>query len=522
MLPTETVVDLSRLQFALTAMYHFIFVPLTIGLSIILGIMETLYVMTGRTIWKQITKFWGILFGINFAMGVATGITMEFQFGTNWAYYSHYVGDVFGAPLAIEGLMAFFLEATFVGLFFFGWEKMTRVKHLMVTWLLALGSNLSALWILVANGWMQNPTGAYFDFNTMRMEVTSFAEVFFNPVAQAKFVHTVSAGYVTGAVFVLAISAYYLLRGRNKQFAKRSMTVAAAFGLASALSVVVLGDESGYTAGQNQKMKLAAIEALWETESAPAGFALFGLPDLKARQTHAEIKIPYALGLIATRSIDEEVMGINDLVDLAKERITNGIKAYGALQALKQDPNNLMAKSILDKYAKDLGYALLLKRYTTSVVDATPAQIQQAADDTVPNVPVLFWSFRIMVAIGFFMIGLFAVAFYLASKRQLEKRWFLRISLLALPLPWISSEMGWIVAEHGRQPWAIDGVLPTYLGTSSLASSDLWISLAGFVLFYTALAIVEVYLMIKYIRLGPDGLEHKSKQSGITNPELAA
>ena len=215
-------------------------------------------------------------------------------------------------------------------------------------------------------------------------------------------------------------------------------------------------------------------------------------------------------------------MGINDLVDLAKERITNGIKAYGALQALKQDPNNLMAKSILDKYAKDLGYALLLKRYTTSVVDATPAQIQQAADDTVPNVPVLFWSFRIMVAIGFFMIGLFAVAFYLASKRQLEKRWFLRILLLALPLPWISSEMGWIVAEHGRQPWAIDGVLPTYLGTSSLASSDLWISLAGFVLFYTTFAIVEVYLMIKYIRLGPDGLEHKSKQSGITNPELAA
>lgn len=522
MLPTETVVDLSRLQFALTAMYHFIFVPLTIGLSILLGIMETLYVMTGRTIWKQITKFWGILFGINFAMGVATGITMEFQFGTNWAYYSHYVGDVFGAPLAIEGLMAFFLEATFVGLFFFGWEKMSRVKHLVVTWLLALGSNLSALWILVANGWMQNPVGAYFDFNTMRMEVSSFAEVFFNPVAQAKFVHTVSAGYVTGAVFVLAISAYYLLRGRNKQFAKRSMTVAAAFGLASALSVVVLGDESGYTAGQNQKMKLAAIEALWETEPAPAGFALFGLPDVKSHHTYAELKIPYALGIIATRSLDKEVIGINDLVDTAKQRISNGIKAYGALQALKQDPNNLVAKSILDKYSKDLGYALLLKRYTTDVVDATPAQIQQAADDTVPNVPVLFWSFRIMVGIGFFMIALFGLAFYLASKRQLENKWFLRIALLALPLPWISSEMGWIVAEHGRQPWAIDGVLPTYLGTSSLASSDLWISLTGFVLFYTGLAVIEVYLMIKYIRLGPDGLERKSKQNSIANPELAA
>lgn len=527
MLPTETVVDLSRLQFALTAMYHFIFVPLTLGLSIILGIMETIYVMSGREIWKQITKFWGILFGINFAMGVATGITMEFQFGTNWAYYSHYVGDVFGAPLAIEGLMAFFLEATFVGLFFFGWNKMTKVKHLIVTWLLALGSNFSALWILIANGWMQHPIGAYFDYNTMRMEVKSFAEVLFNPVAQAKFVHTVSAGYVTGAVFVLAISAYYLLRGRNKQFAKRSMTVAAAFGLASAFSVVVLGDESGYTAGQSQKMKLAAIEAMWETEPAPAGFTLFGFPDLKTHHTHAEIKIPYALGLIATRSLDKQVIGIKELVEIAKDRIINGMKAYGALQALKQDPSNLAAKSILDKYADDLGYGLLLKRYTTNVIDATPAQIQQAANDTIPNVPVLFWSFRIMVALGFFFIGLFMLAFYLASKRKLENRWFLRMALCALPLPWISSEVGWLVAEHGRQPWAIDGVLPTYLGTSSLASSDLWISLAGFVLFYTALAVVEVYLMIKYIRLGPDGLTAKygrapAKQSNIPNPELAA
>src|SRR5471030_1838755 len=255
-------VELSRLQFALTAMYHFLFVPLTLGLSVLVAMMETVYVMTRRTIWRDMTKFWGLLFGINFAMGVATGLTMEFQFGMNWAYYSHYVGDIFGAPLALEGLMAFFLEATFVGLFFFAWDRLSKVQHLIATWLLALGTNFSALWILIANGWMQYPVGAHFNVDTMRMEVSDFMAVLFNPVAQAKFVHTVSAGYVTGSVFVLAVSAYFLLRGRHVELAKRSMTIAASFGLASALSVVVLGDESGYTAGVNQKMKIAAIEAM--------------------------------------------------------------------------------------------------------------------------------------------------------------------------------------------------------------------------------------------------------------------
>src|SRR6201996_9285317 len=243
------VVTLSRLQFALTALYHFLFVPLTLGLVWILAIMEAVYVMTGRDVWKRMVQFWGVLFGINFAMGVATGITMEFQFGMNWAYYAHYVGDVFGTPLAIEGLMAFFLEATFAGLFFFAWDKLSKIQHLIATWLLALGTNLSALWILIANGWMQYPVGAKFNADTMRMEVSDFSAVLFNPVAQDKFVHTISAGYVTGSMFVLAISAWYLLKGKYPEFAKRSMTVAASFGLASALSVVVLGDESGYTAG---------------------------------------------------------------------------------------------------------------------------------------------------------------------------------------------------------------------------------------------------------------------------------
>src|SRR5262249_47485721 len=309
-MPSAEVVDLSRLQFAITALYHFLFVPLTLGLSWLLVIMESVYVMTGRQIYKDMTRFWGLLFGINFAMGVTTGITMEFQFGTNWAYYSHYVGDIFGAPLAIEGLMAFFLESTFVGLFFFGWDRLSKVAHLIVTALVALGSSLSALWILIANAWMQNPVGAEFNYQTMRMELVSFASVLFNPVAQAKFVHTVAAGYVVGSVFVLAISAWYLLRGRNVEIAKRSMTVAASFGLACSLSVVVLGDESGYVAGENQKMKIAAIEAAWRTEPAPASFTLFGLPDVAARKTHAEIKIPWVLGLIATRSIDTPVSGI--------------------------------------------------------------------------------------------------------------------------------------------------------------------------------------------------------------------
>ncbi|WP_034176922.1 cytochrome ubiquinol oxidase subunit I, partial [Burkholderia ambifaria] len=244
---SSEVVDLSRLQFGITALYHFLFVPLTLGLSWLLVIMEAVYVMTGKQVYKDMTQFWGKLFGINFAMGVTTGITLEFQFGTNWSYYSHYVGDIFGVPLAVEGLMAFFLESTFVGLFFFGWNRLSKVKHLMVTFLVALGSNLSALWILVANGWMNNPVGAEFNYQTMRMEMTSLFDVLFNPVAQVKFVHTVSAGYVSAAMFVLGVSSWYLLKKRDVDFALRSFAVAAGFGLAATLCVIVLGDESGYT-----------------------------------------------------------------------------------------------------------------------------------------------------------------------------------------------------------------------------------------------------------------------------------
>ncbi len=497
------VVDLSRLQFALTALYHFLFVPLTLGLSFLLVIMESIYVMTRRPIWKTITRFWGVLFGINFALGVATGLTMEFQFGMNWSYYSHYVGDIFGAPLAIEGLMAFFLEATFVGLMFFGWDKLKPQVHLLVTFLVALGTNLSALWILIANGWMQNPVGAAFNPDTMRMEVVDFMAVLFNPVAQAKFVHTVSAGYVCASVFVLGVSAFYLLKGKHRGFAKRSMTVAAAFGLASSLSVVVLGDESGYALTDNQKMKLAAIEAMWRTEPAPAGLTVIGFPNLEDRHTHYEIKVPYVLGLIATRSLNGEVSGILELVAVAEDRIESGVVAYDALERIKDNPRDIGSRAVFERHRNDLGYGLLLRRYVEDPRTATPDQIRMAAWNTVPNVPVLFWAFRFMAGIGLYMIALFATAFVLCTLRKHETRWFLWAAVLSLPLPWIAIELGWIVAEYGRQPWAVDGVLPTFLGASSLTVAQLWTTIIGFTLLYGALAVVEVGLILRAIKKGP-------------------
>ena len=503
------IVALSRLQFAITALYHFIFVPLTLGLSVLLAIMETVYVMTGRVIWRQMTKFWGVLFGINFVLGVATGLVMEFQFGMNWSYYSHYVGDIFGAPLAIEGLMAFFLEATFVGLFFFGWDKLTKIGHLAATWAVALGSNFSALWILIANGWMQNPVGSAFNPQTMRMEITDFAAVLFNPVAQAKFVHTVSAGYVAASLFVLGVSAWYLLKGRHIELAKRSMTVAASFGLAASLSVVVLGDESGYLSSEHQKMKLAAIEAMWHTEPAPAAFTLFGFPDVKARETHYAVHIPWVMGLIGTRSLTTELPGIKELVDLAKVRIREGVIAFDALQTIRA-AGSLAAvpedvrKAFEDNGAK-LGYGLLLKRYVDDPRQATPEQIDKAAWDTVPMVGPLFWTFRIMVGLGMLFILLTAVFFVLSARRRLDRYpTLLWIAVFAIPLPWVAIECGWFVAEVGRQPWIIEGVLPTAAAVSSLGAGTVLATIIGFVAIYTVLLIIEMKLMLAAIRKGPE------------------
>jgi cytochrome d ubiquinol oxidase subunit I len=507
MVSGDDIVNLSRLQFGLTAMYHFLFVPLTLGLSFILAIMESVYVMTGRQVYKDMVKFWGKLFAINFAMGVTTGITLEFQFGTNWAYYSHYVGDIFGPILASEGWMAFFLESTLVGLFFFGWDRLTKVQHLAVTWLVAFGTSFSALWILIANGWMQYPVGAEFNYETLRMEMASFADVFFNPVAQVKFVHTVAAGYVTGSMFVLGISAWYLLRRRDLGFARRSFSIAAAFGLASVLSVIVLGDESGYTSGEVQKIKLAAIEAEWDTHEPPASFTIVGFPDQEAEKTRFAIKMPYVLGLIATRSIDEDVKGLKDLRAESAGRIRSGMIAYGELQKIRAGDKSDATKALFDRHKADLGYGLLLKKYTGDPASASDEMVQKAANDTIPRVAPLFWTFRIMVAAGFTMLFVFAMAFYYCAKRVADqKKWVLKLAVWCIPLPWIAAETGWFVAEYGRQPWTISGVLPTHLSASSIGSDQLWFGIAGFLFFYTTLLVIELYLMFKYVRLGPSSL----------------
>ena len=472
------VVDLSRLQFALTALYHFIFVPLTLGLSFVLVIMETIYVATGKEVYKDMTRFWGKLFGINFALGVTTGIIMEFQFGTNWSYYSHYVGDIFGAPLAIEALLAFFLESTFVGLFFFGWDRLTKGKHLLATYCVAFGSNLSAMWILVANGWMQSPAGSEFNFETVRMEMTSFLDLWLNPVAQSKFLHTLTAGYSTGAMFVLGISAFYLLKGRDIGFAKRSFSVAATFGFIAASAVLIMGDESGYDIGKAQPVKLAAMEAEFETHPAPAPFHPVAIPNTAEMKNDFAIEIPYLGGLIATRSLDTEIVGLKDIQAKNEGRVRNGMVAYD------------------------------LKRYTDKVVDATDEQIKQAARDTIPNVGPNFWAFRGMLAAGGLIILLTFGAFVQNLRNKVtSSRLLLKALLWSIPLPILAIEFGWFLAESGRQPWAIYEVLPVGVSASKLTTGDLWFSIGLICALYLAFIIVEMYLMFKYARLGPSALK---------------
>jgi cytochrome bd ubiquinol oxidase subunit I len=512
------IVDLSRMQFALTAMIHFLFVPLTLGMAFLLAIMESVYVMTGKQIYRDMTQFWGKLFGINFALGVTTGLAMEFQFGTNWAYYSHYVGDIFGAPLAIEALMAFFLESTLFGLFFFGWERMSKVKHLAVTWLMAIATNLSALWILIANGWMQHPIGSEFNIETMRMEMTSFAEVLLNPVAQVKFVHTVSAGYVTGAIFMLAISSWYLLKGHDLPFARRSFAIASAFGLAGVLSVIVLGDESGYEVGEVQQVKLAAIEAEWETQEAPAAFTLFGLPNEETQHTDYAVKIPAVLGLIATRSLDEQVPGLREIKENNLKRIVRGQQAYDLMQRIRAGDKSATTLEAFNAVRDDLGFGLLLSGYTDDVLNASTEEIAAAVEATVPKVWPLFWSFRVMVGCGMLMLLLFACAFWHSARRTPDKpKWLLKFAIFSLPLPWIACETGWFVAEYGRQPWAIGEILPTHLAVSSLSVSEVWFTLISIAVLYSIFVIIEVWLMTKYARKGPSSL-HTGRYDLETTP----
>jgi cytochrome bd ubiquinol oxidase subunit I len=363
------------------------------------------------------------------------------------------------------------------------------------------------LWILIANGWMQNPVGAEFNWHTMRMEMTNFWDILMNPDAQVKFVHTVSAGYVTGAMFVLSISSWYLLKKRNVEFAKRSFTVAAAFGLAASASVIVLGDESGYTVGEAQQTKMAAIEAMWQTKPAPAGLTLLAGINEAEHKNNWEIELPYVMGIIGTRSLSKTIPGIDEIKAKNRERILNGIPAVVALEQLRADRNNSEAEATLKAHMHDLGFGFLLKRYTEHVAEATPAMIAQAVDDTVPRVAPMFWSFRIMVGLGFAMLALFVLAMWSSLKGCFtEKPWLLKWAVLMLPMPWIAAELGWFVAEYGRQPWTIYGVLPTHLSVSTLSPASLYGSLIGFVGFYTVLLVVELYLMVKFARQGPGSL----------------
>ena len=502
--PSQLVVELSRWQFAVTVLYHFLFVPLTIGLAVLIATMETVFVVSGREIFRDMAKFWGKLFLINFALGVATGLTMEFQFGTNWSFYSHFVGDVFGAPLAIEGLMAFFLESTFVGLMFFGWDRLSRGKHLFVTYMVALGSNLSALWILIANGFMQSPMGAHLDPFTMRMQLSSFANLIFSTDAQSKFVHTTAASYVLGAMFVCAVSAFYLLRKRHVELARRSFRMAAVFGVFAALAVITLGDASGFVDGDVQPPKIAAMEAMWHTEKPPAGENLIAFPSQSEQRNLWELKLPWLGGMMLTHTFDTPVPGVVELEDQARQRIHNGIPALLALQQLQKDPGDTAALGTFRAHEKDIGYAFLLQRYAPNVAQATPAQVETAAKDTIPSVPIIFWTFHLMVYFGFAMLFFFVLAAMFSLMRsEYRRRWFLRLSMWMLLLPYLTVEMGWITAEMGRQPWTVYGILPTWLSASTHSAGYMIFSIAGFVGLYTLFIVIEVYLMRRAIIEGP-------------------
>lgn len=498
-------VDWSRAQFALTALYHFLFVPLTLGLSFLVAFMESIYVKTGDEKWLKITKFWMKLFAINFAVGVATGLIMEFEFGTNWANYSWFVGDIFGAPLAAEGIFAFFLEATFFAVMFFGWNKVSKGFHLLSTWLVAIGSNLSAFWILVANGWMQFPTGTTFNAITARNEMTSFFDVISSPVALSKFVHTTSGGFITASLFVAGVSALFMLKNKHLELAKKSFMLAVTFGLLSSLYAAFSGDESAYQVAKHQPMKLAAMEGLYDGE-VNAGLVGVGIlnPNKKLNDDSDpflfEVKIPYILGLMANRDIDKFTPGMKDLVYGNKEfqiistedRIKNGKIAVKALadftKAKKLDQNDLMAqnKKILNENMGDFGYGYLNK-----------------AEDSVPPVALTFYSFHIMVTLGGFFILLFMVGLYVALKKKIEDyRGLLKIFVLSIPLGWIASEFGWIVAEVGRQPWAIQDLMPVNIAATNLANSSVVISFTLFAILFTVLLIAEIKIMVKQIKIG--------------------
>lgn len=519
-------VDWSRAQFALTAIYHWLFVPLTLGLALIMGIMETCYYRTGKTFWKDASRFWQKLFGINFAMGVATGIILEFEFGTNWSNYSWLVGDIFGAPLAIEGIVAFFLEATFVGVMFFGWEKVSRGFHLASTWLTGLGATISAWWILVANAWMQYPVGQAFNPDTMRNEMTSFAEVALSPFAIDKFFHTVISAWIIGAIFTVAVSCYLLFRKRNnamnvekdRRLAVQSIKIASIIGFVSSLLAMYSGDNSAYMVAKSQPMKLAAMEALYdgghgEGLTVVAWVNPFEQPDYTStEEPPCKIAMPKMLSLLATRDFNGYVPGINDIIRGGytqpdgttavplEEKMERGRKAITALAGYREAKKNgdtVTADShrkALDENIKYFGYGYI-----------------DNAEQTVPYIPVCFWAFRVMVGLGVLFLLFFAITMFLSYKKDITKmRWLHITGMALLPLGYIASEAGWIVAEFGRQPWTIQDMLPTWAAVSDISSNYVMLTFFMFLALFTILLVVEISIMCKAIKKGPEYEDAKS------------
>lgn len=485
-------VDWSRLQFALTAGYHWLFVPLTLGLAVIMATMESIYVATGDEFWKRTTKFWMKIFAINFAVGIATGIILEFEFGTNWSNYSWFVGDIFGAPLAIEGIFAFFMEATFFAVMFFGWEKVSRRFHLAATWLTGIGAAISAVWILIANAWMQNPVGMEFNPDTVRHEMVDFWALVFNPVAVSKFFHSVFSGWMTGAIFVIGISAWYLLKRRETRFALASIRVAAIVGIVGTLAVMFSGDSSGVHAAKYQPMKLAAAEGL-EEGGTEAPFSI--VPG---------VEIPAMLSILATHDVDGYVPGINNILDgyttpdgerhlSADEKIERGreaLEAFATYRELKDsDPEAAaVARQTLDENIDYFGYGYI-----------------DSKEELVPPVTLVYWAFRVMVCVGGFLLMFMAVVLWCERRNRLkDMRWLLWVAMLSIPLVYLAGQAGWIVAEVGRQPWVIDGLLPVKAAVSSVSVAAVQTTFWLFVAIFTLFLVIEMRIMIKAIKQGPN------------------
>ncbi|MEG1665003.1 MAG: cytochrome ubiquinol oxidase subunit I [Mucinivorans sp.] len=488
-------VDWSRAQFALTAIYHWLFVPLTLGLSFIIAFMETKYVLSGDEFWRRTTKFWMKLFGVNFAIGVATGLILEFEFGTNWSNYSYFVGDIFGAPLAIEGIFAFFMESTFIAVMFFGWNKVSRGFHLTATWLTAIGANLSALWILVANAWMQSPVGMAFNPATARNEMVDFWAVLFSPVAINKFFHTVSSSFLLASVFVIGISAWYLLKAREQKMAHASIKIAAIFGLLSGVMVIWNGDGSAVQVARVQPMKLAAMEGLYQGKThAP----LTIIPG---------IEIPNMLSLMSYRKADAFVAGIDDMVNgntaqgmiSTQEKMERGrvaIKTFAAYKEAHTAGDTLLSKELLAKFSDREFLKNYFAYFGYGYLD-TPQQV-------VPPVWLTFWAFRLMVGLGVWLLLLCAVwLFMLRGKAGATPRWWLHLSLWSIAAAYLASQAGWVVAEVGRQPWTIQDLLPTMAAVSHINATSVMVTFWIFAALFTTLLIAEITILTKQIKKGP-------------------